>query len=65
MLTFKWNDDSNVQGIWGKKSRLFCYDKVHYLWNGTLLFESEFGLAVNVYCKIMGNFFLENVKKEI
>lgn len=29
------------------------------------LFESEFGLVVNVYCKIMGNFFLENVKKEI
>ena len=48
-----------------EKNRLFCYDKVHYLWNGTVLFESEFGLVTNVYCKIMGNFFLENVKKEI
>lgn len=44
-------NNSNDKRARRKELRLFCYYEVHYLWSSILLFESEFGLIVNVYWK--------------
>lgn len=38
-----------------KKKYLVITKQLYYPWSGTVLFESGFGLVVNVYCKLQDN----------
>ena len=45
------NDSSDKKGMMEKLGSFCHYRKFHYLKSYIALFESGFGLVVNVYCK--------------